>query len=132
MPKGDRFVDVPEKTMIDFLESKGFVRGQAGNELVFDKKHERDEFMTIRVFTSISLTAGTRGLGKDAIRVVAFYESPFEKRGIAKTQRVFRTGSVEKILARLLERMREAYAVANKFVAMRRRAAWERSRRAAS
>ena len=66
------------------------------------------------VYTSIARgQQGARGCGEDAIRVVVTFEGPDGPRGIWKTKRVHRTGSVEATLGRMLERAREAYGHIN-------------------
>lgn len=121
MPTGDRFVHVPAERLEGFLAAKGFERGVFGREVVYRRRHERDPRFVVCVYTSIREGASSaRGLGEDAIRVTAFEELEGGRtRGIAKCQRVFRTGSVEKILERILERAREAYAVCNRRIAER-------------
>lgn len=113
------YVEVPRQALEDFLQSKGFVRGVQRSEVVYDRKHHICPHVTVRVYTSLRDGAEqARACGKDAIRVVAFRRTPDGNgdRGVAKAQRVFRTGTVEKVLARLYERMREIYGVANRFV----------------
>lgn len=52
-----------------------------------------------------------RGLGEDAIRVCAVYLGSRDKhaRGLTKHRRVFRTGRIDAIVDRTLERAREAW-----------------------
>jgi hypothetical protein len=84
----------------------------AGSEEVWYRHHKADRNLVVKVFSSVRRGAGAaRGVGEDAIRVVAIkYKGP-EKGwvGIWKGKRVFRTGTVEKVLMRMLARMREAY-----------------------
>lgn len=112
---GDRFVEVPAATLEAFLQAKGFERTLRRSEVVYVRKHHRDPRYIVSVFTSITNGASrARGLGQDAIRVSAFMElGEGRTRGIAKAQRVYRTGSVDGILERLYQRMRDAYAVCN-------------------
>jgi hypothetical protein len=123
MPTGDRFVEVPRELFEKFLESKGFDRGVHGREIVYRRKHDRDPSYIVCVYTSIPVSGPvTRGLGADAIRVTAYQiigADGTNTRGIAKCQRVYRTGTVEGVLKRIYERMREAYAVCNKRIAER-------------
>lgn len=122
MPAGDRFIDLPAEAMFAFLESKGFevASNYSRSEVVYARRHDRDKRFVILVYTGIAPTSqytgesfGSRGCGEDAIRVVPLFEQGYVTRGLMKTKRVYRTGSVEKILERTLERMREAYAVCN-------------------
>jgi hypothetical protein len=122
MPAGDRFVEVPAELLAKFLESKGFERGVFGREVVYRRRHDKDPSFVVCVYTSISANGATqaRGLGQDAIRVTAYQElSPdgTSTRGVAKCQRVYRTGTVQGVLERTYGRMREAYAVCNQRIA---------------
>ena len=121
MPAGDRFVPVPAEAMFSFLEGKGFRRseGRSRSEVVFERAHHKDPRFKVLVYTSCSAAASrARKRGADAIRVVAIFEEPGHRgTGVAKTPRVFRTGSVEGVLERVLERARACYAVCNKRVA---------------
>jgi hypothetical protein len=123
---GDRFVVVPAEAMFRFLEGKGFIRtsGVSRREVVYERRHHVDPRYVVLVYTSIAAGQNTaRRRGGDAIRVVAIREGDRERgetnRGVAKTKRVFRTGTVEGVLARTLERMREAYAAINERVLRR-------------
>lgn len=115
-------VTVPAEAIITFLQSKGFVErkkyttvgrggGQGiGSEIVYERPHKVDSRYKVLVYTSIRRgAANARGVGQDAIRVCAIYEDATSARGICKLPRVHRTGTVEGVLARMLERMREAY-----------------------
>lgn len=69
----------------------------------------------VLVYTSI-VDGETRGVGKDAIRVCAVRPMGKEakERGIVKARRVNRTGEIESICDRMLNRMREVYGAARK------------------
>lgn len=133
MPVGDRFVQIPSATLFAFLESKGFVQSPEGKrsyrEVVYERAHHKDARYKVLVFTSIAAGAtNARKLGADAIRVVALFERAPDKDGwtyseARKQKRVFRTGTVEGVLERMYERMREAYAKCNDAVARRVHAA---------
>ena len=119
MPTGDRFVEVPAQLLETFLTNKGFERGVFGREVVYRRRHDRDPSYVVCVYTSISANGATqaRGLGQDAIRVTAFQElggDGSNTRGVAKCQRVYRTGTAQGVLERTYLRMREAYAVCSK------------------
>lgn len=118
MPAGDRYVEVPSGRFEDFLRGKGFERTVRRGEVVYLRRHHRDSRYVVAVYTTISDGAArARPIGKDAIKVSAFMfvdpADPIRTRGIAKCQRVFRTGTVEGVLERVYMRMREAYAVCN-------------------
>lgn len=117
MPAGDRYVEVPKEAMLSFLTARGFKDApeHSRREIVYERSHHVDPRFRVLVYTSIARgDADARGLGKDAIRVVPIFINGNHRSPIAKKlQRVFRTGSVEKVLARTLERMREAYGIIN-------------------
>jgi hypothetical protein len=112
-----RFVSVPAETLEGFLSSKGFVRGITGNEVHYDRINDRNPKIKVRVFTSISSNAVVaRECGKDAIRVVVLADDGTKWVPLVKdSPRIYRTGSVEKILERVLMRAREAYAMTNDY-----------------
>jgi hypothetical protein len=116
-----RFVNVPADAVRDKLLAAGFTRTTEawGNEEVYDRPHDRDAHYVVRVFSSIHSGAEeARQCGADAIRVVAVHTDDrfrFPPRSIVifKAARVFRTGTVEKVLGRMVDRAREAYSACN-------------------
>jgi len=132
-----RFVSVPAAAIRSRLAAAGFLLVPATRgEEVYERTHDRDGRYSVRVYSSIPRVHGggaangggaeeARGCGEDAIRVVALFtdgrfHSPPLVVPIFKATRVFRTGSVEAVLDRLIERAREAYGACNEH---RRRAA---------
>lgn len=116
-------VSVPLVTLETFLTARGFSRSSVGNEIVFERVHHACQHVIIRVYTSVEVgETVSRGIGKDAIRASAFYRPPVggQSRGVGKATRINRTGTIEGVLARLEERMREVYRAANHFVLDRR------------
>ncbi len=120
------FISVPAADLEAFLVSKGFKKSSFMSEIVYIRPSRRCEHTTIKVYTSLSIDAkAARGCGEDAIRVVAIFERktdpnrphsrPFVK-CIHKAKAIHRTGSVEKILARILERVMTAVEAANTFL----------------
>ncbi len=126
---GSRFVEVPARAIRARLEAAGFTETVFFNEVVFVLVHQRIgargglvgcKHSEVKVYTSLSVDAGeARAVGTDAIRVVAIYErltpnrtKPFVK-VLYKGKRVHRTGTVEGVLDRLIERAREAYGAIN-------------------
>lgn len=118
-----RFVDVPASAIRQRLEGAGFLLLPTGSgEEVYERAHDRDPRYTIKVYSSIR-RGEIRGCGADAIRVVALLTIPTSPTGnlldrigkskvypIFKSARVYRTGTVEAVLERMIERAREAYA----------------------
>jgi hypothetical protein len=114
------FVPVPAAAIRSRLAGAGFllVPGTGGEE-VYERAHERDARYVVRVYSSIQRGAeDVRDCGEDAIRIVALFvdgkfHSPPRTVPIFKAVRVFRTGTVEGVLDRLIERAREAYKACN-------------------
>lgn len=108
------YVEVPAEMIFEFLTVHGFVERDMtkvrGSEIVYERSHKVDSRYKVLVYTSVRRGARrARGLGKDAIRVVAIFEQGSDSRGICKLPRVHRTGSLEAVFDRMLGRMREAY-----------------------
>lgn len=112
-----RYIEINSENFETFLKNKGFARGVECSEIVYDRTHDKCNHITIRVLTSIKdKSAIARGVGEDAIRVIAFFNNGKRNFGIAGRQsisRIYRTGSEEKVFERTLERMRQAYSIAN-------------------
>jgi len=110
-----RFVQVPATSIRERLVGAGFrLLPAAVGEEVYERTHGRDARYSIKVYSSIRRGADeARGCGKDAIRVVALLTTPNKVYPIFKSARVYRTGSVEAVLDRMIERAREAYAACN-------------------
>ncbi len=111
-----RFVEVPTEAIENFLKEKGFVPEVQGREIVYAFKHLKNPSLFVKVYTSIRVGEEVaRGCGSDAIRIVAIFNDGKRSFGIRKCQRVYRTGSVKLVLARLHERMQEAYGCLNEW-----------------
>lgn len=120
---GSRSVTVPAEAMHARLRAAGFVEGRFSGEVTYTRTHQRCPHLSVTVYTSMPARGGdTRALGEDAIRVVAIFQRALPGRDrpytklVTKTARVFRTGSVEKVLERTIERAREAYGECNEFL----------------
>jgi hypothetical protein len=109
------FVEVPAGALHGALTGAGFaLDAHERREEVFFRAHAKDPRYAVRVYTSLSLGArGARGCGRDAIRVVVTFDGPNGRRGVWKGKRVFRAGTVDAVVARMLERMRDGYAHIN-------------------
>jgi len=111
-----RFVEVPASAIRERLAGAGFrlLPGARGEE-VYERAHDRDGRYSVKVYSSVQRgEEGARECGADAIRVVALLTTP---QGavypIFKSARVYRTGTVQGVLDRMIERAREAYATCN-------------------
>ena len=110
-----RFVDVPASAIRERLAAAGFCLLPATRgEEVYERAHDKDGRYTVKVYSSVQRGAqGARKCGADAIRVVALLTTPAKVYPIFKSARVYRTGSVDAVLERMIERARQAYATCN-------------------
>lgn len=121
-----RFVEVPAAAIRERLVAAGFrLLPASRGEEVYERRHDRDRRYAIKVYSSIQRgQAEVRDCGEDAIRVVAVHYTgdltpagdwahPDAARGVFKSTRTFRTGTVDGVLDRMIERAREAYAFIN-------------------
>ena len=115
-------------SIVNRLEEAGFT--QTGNpkpkyhkqrrmtwqeERVYERMVGKTGMLKVKVYTTV--TGGTdekaltvRPSGKDAIRVCGTYHMRNGKeRGIVSEQRVYRTGNIEDIVERMVERMRQTW-----------------------
>jgi len=75
------------------LESQGFVQVAVPRtiELVFGKRVDQDNLqLTLRIYTGINPSGSSRGVGKDAIRVMLFMRSDGEIVKLGGSKRVNR------------------------------------------
>lgn len=122
---GSRYVEVPAESIHEALRKAGFEQGSFGGEIVYKRAHAKCKHLTIQVFTSLPVRGGdVRGCGDDAIRVNAVFEKALRNaqpgdrpfvRIVHKGKRVHRSGSVEAVIKRMVERAREAYGACNEF-----------------
>ena len=111
------YIEIKSDVIESFLKSKGFVRGIQGAEIVYDRKHSDNPNITIRVYTSIrNGSEAARAVGKDAIRITAFFDDGKKSFGMFKGTRVYRVTSEKAILERMYERMQEAYKICNQWI----------------
>ncbi len=106
--------------IVSKLTSCGFtqVKEEGTMELLFERPVVGVDNMRVRVYTSVDQVgnrpAEVRTVGSDAIRVVTLYtaQKDGKDRPLAKANmRVFRTGDIGDIAARMYDRMRECYKV---------------------
>jgi hypothetical protein len=110
-----RFVEVPASAIRERLAAAGFeLMESTSGEEVYLRIHDKDDRYAIKVYSSIQRGASrARKCGADAIRVVALFQPQNKVYPLFKSARVYRTGSVEAVLERMLERAREGYARCN-------------------
>ena len=97
--------------------------GFKGKEEVWVFQHRKDPGLEVQVFTSITSGGEVRSKGADAIRVclivknkakLADPKSPDAKQyDLGSECRVYRTGDIDNIVERTVERARDAYKKAN-------------------
>jgi hypothetical protein len=104
------FVEVPAAELAKFLTDRKFTAGKQGHEVVYSRTSKTNPLLRIAVYSSVTEGAETaRGCGEDAIRVVLLGKVSGGKEWcLRKTKTIHRTGSVEKVLARILDRIMEA------------------------
>ena len=120
--KGGHYVEVPREAIVARLERAGFVRRDVPGEISYERYHDRDNRLSVIVYTSIAERASKgRGCGEDAIRVVALFTwtrrdetEPRHKKLF--TARVHRVTSVEGVLERMIQKAREAYSACNEWL----------------
>jgi hypothetical protein len=113
-----RYVHVPPAVLEQFLQDKGFTRSITGCEVTYSRRHEDNYKVIVKVYTSIMVIyaqdgqelISTRDCGRDSIKICTVVEGEYKTYGIGKFPYVTRTGNVEDVLARTLNRMRAAYA----------------------
>lgn len=103
-----------ETVLCQRLEDAGFSREyQKGTkEMIFSrpvKGHSR-----VVVYTGCVENQGARGNGKDAIRVCGLMRHGGKDRGLCKAKRVNRTGDIDAIAERMVQRMREVWSAVAK------------------
>lgn len=110
-----RFVDVPAAAIRERLVAAGFqLLPATRGEEIYERAHDKDSRYTVKVYSSVQRgRSEARGCGADAIRVVALLTTPNKVYPIFKSARVYRTGTVEAVLERMVKRAREAYARCN-------------------
>jgi hypothetical protein len=110
---GTTYVEVPREDIINILVEAGFTRLDLDcKELVYEKAHEENPVVRVRVYTSLSAWSEyktARPRGRDSIKVCTVVQGHKKTYGIGKFPRIHRTGSVEKVLARMQAKMRAAY-----------------------
>jgi hypothetical protein len=110
------YVEVPAERLRKELTDHGFeLLVPVGREEVYARRHHRDRSFVVKVYSSIARGAGTaRSCGSDAIRVVVVRETTDGRIvGIWKGTRIHRSGSVDAVIKRMLDRMREGYGFVN-------------------
>ena len=112
------------RELVSKLEGAGFVRREASSlataEDVFELEigvsprkgaPKRPTGLFVVVFSSV-VNGSARSKDADAIRVVLEGKKrDGSRRGLRKSKRVFRTGTIDGVIDRTLERAREAYAL---------------------
>jgi hypothetical protein len=114
------YVPVPVSAFEQILVPKGFTSDFTGPEVVFTHPHAVAG-LAIKVYTACGKDGDSRGCGEDAIRVCLVYIGAKKERGLAKSTRVHRTGSPEKVVERVLERARTLWKHAYEFPGARPR-----------
>jgi hypothetical protein len=108
--KGSRFINVPAEAITNLLDSKGFTKDVSGKEIVYTMTHRKNPKCVLKIFTSLPTDRkSVRGCGQDAIRCVGIINGKDKVYGVYKGPRVYRTGTVEGVLERMLKNARVCY-----------------------
>ena len=112
------FNPVPARVLHRALLKAGFVEAREGLEIVYDRANHNVPSLKVRVYTSAHVGQETVAeCGKDAIRTVLLYHPPNRTKGspvMRGSKRVFRVGTTEGIINRMLKAARELYGFANR------------------
>lgn len=115
------YIDIPRAAIEDRLKSCGFTRDDVRGEVTYSRVHDRDSRYRVKVYTSIpEFDTVSRSCGEDAIRVVALLTWTRRDEDVPRHKklyqaRIYRVNSVDGVLDRMVERMRDAYAAINEF-----------------
>lgn len=110
------YIEVPAESLKGMLAAKGFTEMVVNKEVVYERANHIDPNLKVRVYTSLAVgEEKARKCGGDAIRCCLVFNRFGKTWGIAKAKRVYRSGKLEDVLDRTLERAREMYALANQF-----------------
>jgi len=112
------FITIPAAAIDEYLTSKAFRRCDDGRtERTYERAGKACPSLRIVVWSSVPPEGGvTRAVGEDAIRVALVAALDGKRRfALHKARRIHRTGSVEKVLARVLARVLEAAEAAKAY-----------------
>jgi hypothetical protein len=111
------YVQVPADAIESELQARGFTRSVQREEVVYSRCHEKNPDVVIKVYTSIRVgRSAVRACGKDSIKACTVFDNGRKSFGIGKFSPIFRVGSVEAVLERMLERARQAYARGSEWI----------------
>jgi hypothetical protein len=116
-----RFVSIPAEALRARLAAADFRLVPADrSEEVYERAHGRDPRYVVRVCSSVPRgEAEARDRGTDAIRIVALLRQVGGVAHVYTAPRVHRSGTVERVLDRVIERAQEAYAAIDRHRLMR-------------
>jgi hypothetical protein len=111
------FVSVPVASLDALLLTRNFTVETVGAERVYTRAGKLNPLLRIAVYSSATEGATlARGCGEDAIRVVLLGKVSQDREWcLRKTTRIHRTGTVEKVLDRVLDRVKEAANAAKEY-----------------
>lgn len=100
------------RRLIQRLQGAGFAERPVtgGHEQVYEREIDKRPGLWVLVYSTI-VDGQVRALARDAIRAGLMYKprSGGRERGLGSFQRVFRTGTMDAICDRTIERMRDAW-----------------------
>lgn len=110
------YVSVPTKQLDNLLLTRGFTPDTVGAERVYTRTSKTNGALRIVVYSSVKEgDTSARKTGSDAIRVVLLGKTNMKEWCLAKTTRINRTGTVQKVLDRVWDRVKEAAMAAQRY-----------------
>jgi hypothetical protein len=115
-----RYIAVPANLFRARMATAGFslLDGPSWQEEAYERRHHKHNDYAVRIFSSIPRDGTVvRAVGTDAIRICAIRHISWNRHSkptvfpLGHTMRVYRTGTVEGVLERTIERAREAYGL---------------------
>lgn len=110
------YVSVPTENLDNLLLARGFTPATVGSERIYTRTSKTNPALRIVVYSSVRQgEEKARKVGKDAIRVVLLGKTPHREWCLAKTTRINRTGTIEGVLDRVWDRIKEASSASQNY-----------------
>jgi hypothetical protein len=104
------FVNVPPEAIETPLKQLGFFRSVEGAQVVYEKRHDCNPDVRVKVYTSINSDGSqVRRRGKDSIRVCALVQGRDKTYDIGKFPYIARVSSVDHVVKKLLTTVKAAW-----------------------
>lgn len=104
------FVNVPPEAIEDPLRMLGFARSVESAQVVYEKRHDVNPDIVVKVYTSINADGSQiRRRGKDSIRVCTIVCWTRKTFGIGKFPYIARVSSAEHVVRKMLATVKQAW-----------------------